>query len=158
MALAEATIDEVPHLLISVHYPGSERDADQAYIGRRIDCYVQAFRGPVIIGGDFNSGPTSEGQKPFLSGGAFHSANRGDASYVYRPNYTSTEPFFVVKTLDPDFVPGGGCDATDIIDFIYWRGVAPGIGGFRNYRHHVYEDRCSAKPNSNHPLLMARLR
>jgi endonuclease/exonuclease/phosphatase family metal-dependent hydrolase len=161
--LAEARIGGVNHLLVSVHYSLDDPtgDSEQALVGRRINQFVHRFRGPVVIGGDFNSGPEGRGQGAFLASGPFDTADKYDRRPydLYRGGFMPPPgPFFSISTDDPDNVPGGNGCGHGGLDYIYWRGVLAGARPFTNYQHHVYEQRCTAVPNSNHPLLMARLR
>jgi hypothetical protein len=161
VAIAEAEIEGMTHLVMSVHYPHESGDILQRTVGNHIRDEARTFKGPVIIGGDFNSGPEGNGQGNFLRTGHFESANLGDASYAYRRPIDAqpTAPFFTVVTTDPDRGGLGGCDFDEgLLDYIYFRGRSTNFQPILDYRHLVYEQRCSAAPNSNHPLILARLR
>jgi endonuclease/exonuclease/phosphatase family metal-dependent hydrolase len=166
--VAEATINGVPHLLITVHYPLYYEVFNgpglQQAVGDKIAKAAREFRGPVIIGGDFNNEPGNAQLDTFLH----------DPLAVPAPTFADarwngqTKPFFPKNSFDD---AGDGCKLDpsniDMIDHIFWRGSTQGtpdyptyasVAQHRNYRHLTYEARCSPRPNSNHPLILARLR
>lgn len=125
--VAEATINGVPHLIISVHYPDCctvTGAARQQEVGNTIAKMAREFRGPVIIGGDFNNGPDQPQLQTFLNDPwAVPATPFADARWNGQ-----TRPFFTTQTS----VSGDGC-LDEGIDHVFWRGAAQGTPDYPTY-------------------------